>query len=195
MHDHESIHGHERGYRRREGHRPHHRDFGPAWGRQMRDWGLGSPRGSRRARRGDVRAAVLGLLDEKPAHGYDLIRELEERSGGMWQVSPGSVYPTLQMLEDQGLLISEEIDGKRVYSITDQGRAEVAERRSRAGASEPWNMQGDTDEPVARLFDAAKQLAMALMQVARTGDPGQIDRVLEIVTDARKKVYAILAED
>src|SRR6476660_6749206 len=93
----------------------HHRDFGPPW-RAMREGWFGPPRGARRARRGDVRTAILALLQEKPAHGYDLIRELEERSGGMWQPSPGSVYPTLQMLEDQGFLTGEESDGKRVYS-------------------------------------------------------------------------------
>ncbi len=170
----------------------HHRDFGGPW--RMREGWFGPSRGGRRARRGDVRTAVLALLDEKPAHGYDLIRELEERSGGMWQPSPGSVYPTLQMLEDQGLLTSQEVDGKRVFSITDAGRAELAERRSRSGGSAPWEMQGERQESFGKLFDAMRQLGAAVMQVARTGDDAQVGRVVEMLTDARKKVYSLLAE-
>src|SRR5256885_5126748 len=133
MHERERDHERDRERPRRHersrehgGHQRHHEDFGP-WMRHLRG-SFGPPRGPRRARRGDVRTAILALLDEKPAHGYDLIKELDERSGGMWQPSPGSVYPTLQLLEDQGLLTSEEVDGKRVYSITDQGPAELAER-------------------------------------------------------------------
>jgi DNA-binding PadR family transcriptional regulator len=141
-----------------------------------------------------VRTAILALLDENPAHGYDLIRELEDRSGGMWQPSPGSVYPTLQLLEDQGLLTSEEVDGKRVFSITDAGRAELAERRSRSGGSAPWEMQGDRQEAFGKLFDGMRQLGAAVMQVARAGDDAQVVRVGEILATARKSVYALLAE-
>jgi DNA-binding PadR family transcriptional regulator len=160
----------------------------------MREGWFGPPRGARRARRGDVRTAILTLLEEKPAHGYDLIRELEERSGGMWQPSPGSVYPTLQMLEDQGLLTSQEIDGKRVFSITDEGKAELATRSERAGGAAPWEMRGDSQEAYGKLFGAMAQLGSAVMQVARAGDDQQIERVQEIVTAARKSVYALLAE-
>jgi DNA-binding PadR family transcriptional regulator len=194
--DHEVHEGgrHARGRGHRE-HREHHRDFGPPWARHMREGWFGPPRGGRRARRGDVRTAVLALLEEKPAHGYDLIRELEERSGGMWQPSPGSVYPTLQMLEDQGLVTGEESDGKRVYSITDAGRQDLAERRERSGGAAPWDARGDSPEGFGKLMGAMTQLGGAVMQVARGGDTAQIDRVAEIVTDARKKVYALLAED
>jgi DNA-binding PadR family transcriptional regulator len=162
----------------------------------MREGWFGPPRGGRRARRGDVRTAVLALLAEEPAHGYDLIRTLEERSGGMWQPSPGSVYPTLQLLEDQGLLTSEEVDGKRIYSITDEGRAQLAERREQRGGGAPWEMwRGEGSETFGKLFAAMSQLGAAVMQVARGGDGTQVDRVVGIVNDARKKVYAILAED
>ena len=161
----------------------------------MRGAWFGPPRGARRARRGDVRTAVLALLEEKPAHGYDLIRELEERSGGAWQPSPGSVYPTLQLLEDQGMLTSEEVDGKRVFSITDEGRAELAERRARDDGTAPWEMRAEGSEGFGKLFGAMSQLGAAVMQVARAGNAEQIDRVTGIVADARKKVYAILAED
>ena len=188
---HERVRSHEwegRGGRLHE----HHREFGPQW--RMREGWFGPQRGGRRARRGDVRAAILALLDEKPAHGYDLIRELEERSGGMWQPSPGSVYPTLQMLEDQGLLTSQEVDGKRVFSITDDGRAEVAERRTRSGGSHPWEMQGDRQEAFGKLVGAMGQLGAAVMQVARAGDDAQVERVSEILATARKSVYALLAQ-
>ncbi len=198
MHARERMHDHEHGHVGPErGHHRHHQEFGPpwgGWGRMMREFG--PPRGARRARRGDVRTAVLALLDEKPMHGYDVIRELEERSGGVWQPSPGSVYPTLQLLEDQGLLTSEEIDGKRIFSITDEGKAELSERRERAGGATPWEMKGgESHEAFTKLLGAMGQLGGAVMQVARAGNPTQVDRVFEVLTEARKKVYSILAED
>src|SRR5215217_8903164 len=111
-------------------HHHHHQDagFGRAFGGFGRGWG-----GPRRARRGDVRIALLRIVSERPMHGYDLIKELEERSGGMWRPSPGSIYPTLQLLEEEGLVRGEEQDGKRVYSITDAGKTELEERSKRSG--------------------------------------------------------------
>jgi DNA-binding PadR family transcriptional regulator len=125
-------------------------------------------------------------------HGYDLIRELEERSGGMWRPSPGSVYPTLQLLEDEGLVAGEERDGKRVFSLTDAGRAELQERRDRGGA-EPWEF-GPLGEGLTQLRDAVFQTAAAAMQVARTGSDAQRARAAEVLAEARKKIYALLAE-
>jgi DNA-binding PadR family transcriptional regulator len=152
-------------------------------------WGPG-----RRARRGDVRLGLLTLLADKPMHGYDLIRELEERSGGAWRPSPGSIYPTLQLLEDEELVTGEERDGKRVYTITDAGRAELEERRERGGKQEPWEF-GSLGEGLGQLRDAGFQMAAAAMQVARTGTEAQRKQAAEILADARKKLYAILAED
>jgi DNA-binding PadR family transcriptional regulator len=74
----------------------------------------------------ELRLAVLSMLEERPKHGYELMKELESRSGGSYRVSAGSMYPSLQMLEDEGLVTSEQRDGKRIYSLTDLGRAEVA---------------------------------------------------------------------
>jgi DNA-binding PadR family transcriptional regulator len=162
-----------------------HARFGGEW------FGPPFARG-RRARRGDVRAALLALLAEQPMHGYDLIRELEGRSGGMWRPSPGSIYPTLQMLEDEGLVTAEEQDGKRVYSLTDAGRAEVDARREHGG-SEPWEFGGGS-EGLVQLRDAAFQLAAAAMQVARAGAEAQMKKAAEILAEARKKIYALLAE-
>jgi len=151
--------------------------FGRDFGRGFR--GAWDPRGPR-ARRGDVRAAILALLAERPMHGYQVIQELENRSGGAWRVSPGSVYPTLQMLEEEGLIAGQEVEGKRVYSLTDSGRAQV----ERAG-----------DETLHGLRDAALKLGAAAMQVTHAGSKEQVDRAIGILNEARRQLYAILAED
>jgi len=153
----------------------------------------GAPWGGRRARRGDVRTAILAVLADEPKHGYDVIRELEQRSGGNWSPSPGSVYPTLQMLEDEGLVTGEDQDGKKVYSLTDAGRTELEERRERAGGADPWEHRG-APEGFAKLRDAGFQLGAAAMQAARTGDAAQVGKVTEILADARRKIYEILAQ-
>ena len=158
-----------------------------------RAWFGGPPwAGGRRAKRGDVRTALLRLLSDRPMHGYDLIRELEERSGGAWSPSPGSIYPTLQLLEDEGLVTGEERDGKRVYTITDAGRAQLQERSGRGG-EEPWEF-GPLGEGLGQLRDSGFQLAAAAVQVARTGSESQRKQAAEILSDARKKLYALLAE-
>jgi DNA-binding PadR family transcriptional regulator len=157
-------------------------------------WFGGPPwAGGRRARRGDVRTGLLSLLADKPMHGYDLIRELEQRSGGMWRPSPGSIYPTLQLLEDEGLVTGHEDDGKRVYSITDAGRKELEERRERGGGTEPWEF-GPPGEGLVQFGQAAVQLKDAAMQVARAGSEAQRKQAAEILAEARKKIYALLAE-
>ena len=136
---------------------------------------------------------LLLLLSEAPMHGYDLIRALEERSGGAWRPSPGSVYPTLQLLEDEGLVTGEDRDGKRIYTITDAGRAELEERRARGGGQEPWEF-GPLGEGLGQLRESGFQLAAAAMQVARTGSQSQREQAAEVLTEARKKLYALLAE-
>lgn len=187
--------GHEYGH----GHHEHgHRHHDQPWGRRgqwEKAWFGGPPwAGGRRARRGDVRTSLLTLLADKPMHGYDLIRELEERSGGAWRPSPGSIYPTLQLLEDEGLVTGEERDGKRVYTITDAGKAELEERREqRGGKEQPWEF-GPLGEGLGQLRDAGFQMAAAAMQVARTGTEAQRKQAAEILAEARKKLYAILAE-
>lgn len=160
------------------------RGFGGHWG----------PPG-RRARRGDVRAAVLALLAEKPMHGYQVIQELENRTGGVWRVSPGSVYPTLQLLEDEGLITSQEVDGRRVFSLTETGRARVEAER-KGGQAAPWEeVAGEDDEPFQNLRGAAFQLGAAAMQVAHAGSPEQVERTVAVLNEARRKIYGILAED
>jgi DNA-binding PadR family transcriptional regulator len=161
--------------------------FGRGFGRGFRGpWGPEGPR----ARRGDVRAAILALLAERPMHGYQVMQELESRTGGAWRVSPGSVYPTLQMLEEEGLVSGEEVEGKRVYSLTDAGRAQVESGRAH------WDeVAGGGDDTIHGLRDAAFKLAAAAMQVARAGSREQVERAATILNEARRQLYAILAEE
>ena len=98
------------------------------YGRHEMSRGRGHGRGRHRVRRGDVRSAILALLDDRPMHGYEMIQELEERTGGRWTPSAGSIYPTLQLLEDEGLVTPEEVEGRKVYSLTDAGKEAAPER-------------------------------------------------------------------
>jgi DNA-binding PadR family transcriptional regulator len=153
-------------------------------------WGFG-PRGRGRRGRGDVRAAILALLAERPMHGYEMIQELEARTGGVWRPSPGSVYPTLQLLEDEDLITGEEGEGRRRFTLTDAGRAEA----ERQGRRTPWEEVTAGVAPAAwNLRDAIGQLATAAMSVAGAGTEAQQARALEILNDSRRRLYAILAE-
>ena len=145
-----------------------------------------------RARRGNVKAAVLALLDERPMHGYEIMQELETRSSGFWRPSPGSVYPTLQLLEDQGLVKGEDVEGKRVFSLTDEGKAE-AETITQQGS--PWaTAEGGPAGARFKLRGGAMQLMAAVRQVGAAGSPEQVDKALEILSEARKRIYGLLAE-
>ena len=146
-----------------------------------------------RMRRGEIRTALLSALAEEPGHGYEIMQRLEEKSGGAWRPSPGSVYPTLQMLEDEGLVRSEEREGKRVFEITDAGRVEATRRAEEAGGS-PWETDGKTS-PWGQLKEAIGGIALAARQIAHAGDEDQVQRAVEIVRDARKQLYRILSED
>jgi DNA-binding PadR family transcriptional regulator len=153
--------------------------------------GRGPGRGRHRVRRGDVRSAILALLDDRPMHGYEMIQELEERTGGRWTPSAGSIYPTLQLLEDEGLVTAEEVEGRKVYSLTDSGKEAVPERTE---GGRPWE-QGDEDSP---RFEARKEmfkLMGAAKQLARADDDEQLTKAAEILKDARRKLYSLLAEE
>ncbi|WP_159500575.1 PadR family transcriptional regulator [Microbacterium sp. 18062] len=140
--------------------------------------------------RGDVRAAVLALLAERPMHGYQIIREIEERSGGSWKPSAGSVYPTLQLLADEGLISAEESNGRKTYALTEAGRDEAAERTA------PWESAETRDRPgFTALPKAGVELAQAATQVQRTGTPEQVDQAVAVLDEARRRLYAILAQD
>ena len=154
-------------------------------------YGRGFGRGGPRARRGDVRAAVLALLGERPMHGYEMIQELEERSGGLWRPSAGSIYPTLQLLEDEGLIKGTESDGKRRFELTAEGR----ERNESREGPLPWEaVSAGVDREEVRLGQSFRQLAGAFQQVARAGSQEQQAQARELLDEARKSIYGILAE-
>lgn len=162
--------------------------FGP-WGHKGRGGRGRGPGG--RARRGDVRASLLALLKERPMHGYEMIREIAERSGGSWRPSPGSVYPTLQMLDEEGLISSEESGGKKLFSLTEAGRAEAEQ-----GPEAPWEEagQGEHWEVVREFGRAGGAVKDALRQVVMTGTPEQRAKALAVLADTRKRLYLILAD-
>ncbi len=146
-----------------------------------------------RMRRGDIRTATLAVLAEEPGHGYDVIQRLEEKTGGAWRPSPGSVYPTLQLLEDEGLVRSSIHDSKRVYEITESGREESVRRVEEAGGT-PWELAGRDDDRVGDLRDAMRQLLIAAKQGTASNDRQCIERTTEILNRARKEIYTMLAE-
>jgi DNA-binding PadR family transcriptional regulator len=170
--------------------RGHRRRGGPPFG-HFGGRGFFGP--GRRAGRGDIRSAILALLSEQPMHGYQIIRELSERSGGLWQPSPGSVYPTLQQLQDEDLVRSQESDGgKRVFELTDAGRL-AAEKLP---DSPPWEEgAGDGDDALIELRELAIGVMAATRQVVQAGAPAQLAAAREVLRDARRRLYGILAED
>lgn len=192
--------------------------YGSGFGSSSSNWGKGNPgqglweamdqlRGmfeqkvAPRMGKGDVRAAVLALLAEKPMHGYQIISEISERSGGAWKPSAGSVYPTLQLLADEGLITAEEEGGRKTYTLTEMGRAEAATSADRA----PWPTGGTTGGSTGSgrrdfgnagpLAKSGMDLAQAAAQVGRTGTPEQVKQAVDILDEARRRLYSILAQD
>ncbi|MEU9218542.1 PadR family transcriptional regulator [Streptomyces sp. NPDC048376] len=166
--------------------------FGPGFGHGG-PWGgrgRGGPRG--RARRGDVRASILALLKDRPMHGYEMIQEIAERSGGAWKPSPGSVYPTLQLLEDEGLIASESEGGKKLFALTEAGRTAAEE-----GPEAPWEeaSRGVDWEALNDVRQAGFGLMEAFGQVWKTGSKEQREKALAVIGEARKKLYLILADE
>ncbi|MBW4523096.1 MAG: PadR family transcriptional regulator [Scytolyngbya sp. HA4215-MV1] len=148
-----------------------------------------------RTRRGDIKFLLLELLAEQPSHGYDLIKRMETRYGGFRRLSPGSVYPTLQLLEDGGYVISETTEGKRVYTITDTGRQFLAERAQQEPQGVSWETFKNKPQEFNQLRQAAMELAGAVMQVARSGNSDRINRAKELLERTKREIYAILAEE
>ena len=172
------------------GHRGRRGWGGPKWG-----YGMGSGPffpGRPKVSRGDVRSAILHLLTEEPMHGYQIMSELSARTDGIWQPSPGSIYPTLNQLEDEGHVRAEEKDGKKVYALTDTGRAEVADDDEDA----PWELfSSPYSKGLMALRDTGFQLGAAVMQVARAGSEDQAEQARQVLEEAKRRLYEILAED
>lgn len=149
----------------------------------------------RRMRRGDVRAAILDLLAEgNPWNGYQLIQEIAERTHGIWRPSAGSVYPALQQLEDEGLIAPEGEGRRRMYSLTDEGRAYAEAHADELRAS--WDAAaGMADDAVLELGDMIRQVMMAVMEVRRAGSASQLAEARRVLMETRRSMYRILAED
>ena len=179
-------------------HRHRHRGFGPRgedFGGFPFGGGPGGPRwrGGRKARRGDIRTAALLLLAEEPRNGYQIMQEVQERSEGAWRPSPGSVYPALQQLEDEGLIRSEEIDGRKAYRLTVEGLSQVEERGNDRPA--PWEQMGGEAPPkAAALAKTMRELAIAFSQVIQTGSEEQHEQALQTLAGARRELYRILGD-
>ena len=157
------------------------------------DWWSGSG-GRPRASRGDVRSAILALLSEGPRHGYQIIQDIAERSGGAWRVSPGSVYPALAALQDEGLIDDEKVEGRRVYALTDAGMAHVDARRDElASVFAAFEGAGDdsADEEYGRLLFS---VGAAAVEVARSGTSEQTADARRLLAQVRRDLYGLLAD-
>jgi DNA-binding PadR family transcriptional regulator len=187
-------------------HHSHHGDSerfgGPMRGMRGGPFGGGGPMfgghgpfggGRGRARRGDVRRGLLMLLAEDPRNGYQLMQEIEERSGGRWRPSPGSVYPALAQLEDQGFVRATERDGAKLFEITDAGREHLDERHADAA---PWDSEREPGDPQAgEMRSLIAQTAQAAWQVTQVGNERQLEQAQKLLADARRGLYRILADD
>jgi DNA-binding PadR family transcriptional regulator len=176
------------------GHRHRHGPRGGGFGGFGPGFGPGGPRGrGRKARRGDIRTAALLLLNEEPRNGYQIMQEVEERSDGVWRPSPGSTYPALQQLEDEGLIRAQELDGRKLFKLTDAGREYVKERGEDKPA--PWEqMSGDVSDQAHELGRLIREVASAFSQVVKTGSEAQMGEARKVLTTTRKDLYRILAD-
>jgi len=146
--------------------------------------------GRRRARRGSIRLSILRLLNERPMHGYELIQEFEQRTGGRWRPSPGSVYPTLAQLEDEGLVTASDVDGRKRFELTDAGRTWLDEHQDEEQAL-PWEHPGGGRTGELRRLSA--EIVGQVRQLLRFGTPAQLDRTRDILSRTRSELYEVLA--
>jgi DNA-binding PadR family transcriptional regulator len=147
-----------------------------------------------KAGRGDVRAAILALLQERPRTGYQIMSDIAERSGGAWKPSPGAVYPALAQLADEGLIVGEESNGRRTFSLTDAGRAYVEENPDMARGAWESRTQQEAWQPPG-LFAEAARLAGGIVQIAHAGTPEQVRAAEQLLEQTRRRLYQILADD
>jgi DNA-binding PadR family transcriptional regulator len=173
---------------RGEGHHrpPGHRDRERRGGRR----GPGGGRGRGRAQRGDVRTAILLVVADQPMHGYQIMQAMSDRTGGAWRPSPGAVYPTIAQLEDEGLVTTQEEGGRRLVTLTSEGRTYIDERSARLG-----NPFADFASGISGpdLRDPLQQLHAAVRQIAASGSAAQIEAAAQVLGQARRSLYLILA--
>jgi DNA-binding PadR family transcriptional regulator len=154
--------------------------------------GRGGPggRGRGRAQRGDIRTAILLLLSDEPMHGYQIMQAMSDRSGGAWHPSPGAIYPTIAQLEDEGMVTTTEEGGRRLVTLTSEGSAHLEERSARLG--DPFADFADApNRPDLR--DPLHQLHAAVRQIEVGGDAAQLEAARQILSEARRSLYLILA--
>ncbi|GHS86940.1 hypothetical protein AGMMS50218_07810 [Actinomycetota bacterium] len=141
-----------------------------------------------------MRAAILVLLAEGPMHGYQLIQQITERSGGVWTPSPGSVYPALSQLEDEGLVTLQRVEGRNTASLTEAGEAHVREHRESLGA--PWDeASGAVSSEEHGLRAEVGAILTAAQQVSQVGTAAQVAEASRLLGEARRSLYRILAGD
>jgi DNA-binding PadR family transcriptional regulator len=180
-------------------HHPHERlfAFGPPWRPPFGPFGPGEHTRHRggRGRRANVREAILALLQERPMHGYEMIQEIEQRSRGTWRPSPGSVYPTLQLLEDEGLIVAEALDGgRRRFSLTDAGQA-ATQGGSEEPTAAPWEPFSEQyGQSLVDMKAAIHGIMQAMGEVMRVGTEVQRQRAHQVLDQARREMYQILAD-
>jgi DNA-binding PadR family transcriptional regulator len=174
-------------------HRPHdHRGRGDRGRGDRGREGRGGPRGRGRGRihRGDVRTAILLVLADEPMHGYQIMQAMSDRTGGAWRPSPGAVYPTIAQLEDEGLVTTQEEGGRRLVTLTSEGRTYVEQRSAQRG--DPF--AGFADRPAGPdLRDALHELHAAARQIASSGSAAQVEAAAQVLAQARRSLYLILA--
>ena len=162
--------------------------------------GFGGPRGRGRGRggragRGDVRLAIISLLSEAPRNGYQIIQEINERTGGLWRVSSGSVYPAIAQLEDEGLIEPTDGEGRKLFALSESGR-QYAEQNAEQ-LSRLWEI-GAEDTRLSEFFqyrELVGQLIAATRQVTEVGSAAQREEAKQVLVKARQALYKILAAD
>src|SRR4051794_21688377 len=191
----EDTHTHDRGERGLRGwHDRHHerraRRDARGRGRRHEHGGGRRHRHGDRARRGDVRAAMLLALQDAPMHGYQLIQVISERSGGLWEPSPGAIYPALALLEDEGLVTISVDGGRKMASLTDAGRSYIEENRDALG--DPFTVQGGPSPALREIGDLMRDLMIASKVLARSADDGQLAKLRDLLAQTRRDFYRIL---
>jgi DNA-binding PadR family transcriptional regulator len=178
------------------GQQPWSRSGPPPWVAGLLGLAEAGAKRSTKARRGDVRTAILDVLAVEPMNGYQVIQQIAQRSGGAWKPSPGSVYPTIQQLEDEGLVEGAEQDGRRLLRLTEEGRRYVEEHPDELAATwRPFEEGADAEsETGPDLKAVAGQVMAAVWQVMTSGTRQQRAEAVEILADTRRRLYGLLAD-